>query len=748
MRHKTRTWLLVSMGMLLALVFFNGAVTYRRLEQVRAGSERVIQAQDVLNALEQIVSVTNDAEAGQRGYLLTGQEEYLTPYTLARSQYRNRLERIAKLTGDNPKQRGRVLRLRELVEARLDLLEKTVSMRRGGDYFAPWQILTSDDGRRFMEETRALANEMETEERMLLARRMSEDHNAYRSAVLNIFLGSGYSIVALAAFFVLLRRYLSALDRSASTIRQQRELLRATLSSIDDAVIATDIDRRVTFLNARAESLTGWRQEDARGQPLDKVFRIMDETSRTRIEDPGVRVLRDGVVVTPTDRTVLVSRTDGECPIDDSAAPIMTETGEVTGVILVFRDVGERRRQEVELRRQAEALQEADRRKDEFLATLAHELRNPLSPISNALQLWPTVEQKPAEMERLRGVMERQVHQMTRLIDDLMDVSRITRGKIQLRSQPVELSTLVAGAIEAVRPMVDLRRHQLTVELSKEPVWVNGDVARLTQVFANILHNAAKYTGKGGTIHVEAIRHEGRAVVRIGDNGPGIPPQMLSAIFDAFRQVDETLDRAHGGLGIGLTLVKQLVELHGGSVEARSGGAEQGSEFIVELPAIDVAASDRPHGSEYSDSEYSDEEAADRVGTPVNGASAHRVLVVDDVEASAKTLAMMLHAIGHDAATLTDPTEVTDYIEVHRPDTVFLDIAMPGMNGYDVARSVRGRPHLADVVLVALTGYGQEEDRRRAFEAGFNFHLCKPASLETLENLLATVPAGRAGGSG
>jgi len=738
MRHKTRTWLLVSMGMLLGLVFFNGAVTHRRLEQVRAGSDRVIQAQDVLNALEQIVSLANDAEAGQRGYLLTGQEEYLTPYTLARNQYRNRLERIAKLTGDNPKQRGRVLRLRELVEARLDLLEKTVAMRRKGDFFAPWQILTSDDGRRFMEETRALANEMESEERVLLARRMSEDHSAYRSAVLNIFLGSGYSIVALAAFFVLLRRYLSALDRSSSTIRQQRELLRATLSSIDDAVIATDIDRRVTFLNARAESLTGWKQAEARGQSLDKIFRIIDETSRAKIEDPAVRVLRDGVVVTPTDRTVLIGKSGTECPIDDSAAPIMTDAGDVTGVILVFRDVGPRRRQEVELRSQAEALQEADRRKDAFLATLAHELRNPLSPISNALQLWPSVEQKPAEMERLRGVMERQVRQMTRLIDDLMDVSRITRGKIQLRRQSVELTTLIAGAVEAVRPMIDAHHHQLIVELPAEPIWVDGDVARLTQVFANLLNNAAKYTDQGGTIRVDALCRDGRAVVRVHDDGPGIPPQMLTAIFDAFRQVDETLDRAHGGLGIGLTLVKQLVELHGGTVTAHSDGINQGSEFIVELPAID--ASERVNAVESADANGHATGAA----TPhANGAGAHRVLVVDDVEASAKTLAMMLHAIGHEADTLTDPTEVTEYIEVHRPDTVFLDIAMPGMNGYDVARSVRCRPHLADVVLVALTGYGQDDDRRRAFEAGFNFHLCKPASLETLENLLATVPAGR-----
>ena len=219
-------------------------------------------------------------------------------------------------------------------------------------------------------------------------------------------------------------------------------------------------------------------------------------------------------------------------------------------------------------------------------------------------------------MERLRGVMERQVRQMTRLIDDLMDVSRITRGKIQLRRQSVELTTLVAGAVEAVRPMIDAHHHQLIVELPAEPIWVDGDVARLTQVFANLLNNAAKYTDQGGTIRVDAPRREGRAVVRVHDDGPGIPPQMLSAIFDAFRQVDETLDRAHGGLGIGLTLVKQLVELHGGTVTAHSDGVNQGSEFIVELPAIDVP--ERVNAVESTDANG---HAADAAMPHANGAA-------------------------------------------------------------------------------------------------------------------------------
>jgi PAS domain S-box-containing protein len=372
-------------------------------------------------------------------------------------------------------------------------------------------------------------------------------------------------------------------------------------------------------------------------------------------------------------------------------------------------------------------LQEADRRKDEFLATLAHELRNPLAPISYALQLWPNVEHDAAESARLRSMMARQVEHITRLIDDLMDVSRITQGKIELRKQQTDIDTILKGAIESVQSFVESCGHQLTLQAPHEPILINGDVARLTQVFANILNNAAKYTVRDGAINVSARRENDHVSVSIRDNGPGIPEQMLGEIFDLFRQVDDTVSRSHGGLGIGLTLVKQLVELHGGKVAAFSEGPGKGSEFVVTLPAMPAVVS---AGADL-DSQL----------PRLQPLPAHRILVVDDVDASADTLAMMLRAMGQDVVALNDGQAALDWIASNKPDVVFLDVAMPAMSGYEVARRLREDANSTSMTLIALTGYGQEEDRRRAFEAGFDHHIVKPANIDALEKVLRSVPS-------
>jgi two-component system CheB/CheR fusion protein len=421
--------------------------------------------------------------------------------------------------------------------------------------------------------------------------------------------------------------------------------------------------------------------------------------------------------------TFPLRRHDGEMRWHLSRAePLRNERGEIERWFGTNTDITERQAME-------QALREADHRKDEFLATLAHELRNPIAPISNALQVWPLVENDREEVEKLRAIMERQIRQMTRLIDDLLDVSRITRGKIQLRQQPVDMQTIISGAVEAIRPMIDAHGHQLEVVESAQPVMVDGDVARLTQAIGNLLQNAAKYTPHGGRIRLSVERENGEAVVRISDNGVGIPPHMLEQIFEMFRQVDQSLDRAHGGLGLGLTLVKRLVELHGGSVEAFSAGEGQGSEFIVRLP-LHVAR------HEESASPSPQRGAGNRLAR-------HRVLVVDDVYASAKTLAMMLESINQEVLIAHDGPAAIEQVTTNRPDIVFLDISMPGMSGYDVARHLRAQNGLNGIRLVALTGYGDEEDRRKAIEAGFHHHLTKPASMDQLAQLLNSLPGDR-----
>ena len=807
------------------------------------------------------------------------------------------------------------------------------------------------------------------------------------------------------------------------TVRAQREQLRVTLASIGDAVIAADAEGRVTFLNSVACSITGWTPEGATGMLLSEVFNIINEQTRLRVENPAVRALNEGVVVGLANHTVLIAKDGTERPIDDSAAPIRDERGTILGVVLVFRDVTERRRSEetlrqsearktaifetaldciitmnhegtviefnpaaertfgysraqavgleladliippplrerhrqglahylatgegpvlnkrlemtalradgtefpVELavtripgeapplftaylrditgRRRAEQasrfladaskslaalvdsastmqkvarlavpffadwcavdvveeggsvrrlavshadpakvelahelerrypsdpnalhgvpnvlrtgqsemlteipdsllaasaqdrehlrilrelglksylcvplvargkvvaaitfisaesgrrydatdlavaedlahragiamenarlyseVREGDRRKDEFLAMLAHELRNPLAPIRNALHIMKQPGAKASVVEQVREMMERQVQHMTRMVDDLLDVSRITRGKIELRKEVVDLASVVSRTVEATRPLIEDRRQELTVALPPVPVRLEADPTRLEQVLANLLNNAAKYTDQGGHIWLAAEQENGELVLRVKDTGMGLPAEMLSSIFEPFVQSDRVLHRSQGGLGIGLTLVRSLVEMHGGKVQAHSDGPGRGSEFIVRLPTLLQKESGRS------------KRTADGSNEPVLATSPkRRIVVVDDNVDAAESLAMLLRLEGHDVRVAHDGPAALAAVDADPPDIMFLDIGMPVMNGYEVAQRLRQRPGLENLLLVAMTGWGQDEDRRRSQEAGFDHHMVKPAEPAALQQLLAT----------
>jgi signal transduction histidine kinase len=378
----------------------------------------------------------------------------------------------------------------------------------------------------------------------------------------------------------------------------------------------------------------------------------------------------------------------------------------------------------LERERTAESLRQADRRKDEFLATLAHELRNPLAPIRNSLQfLRMTVHSDPTA-ERVCEMMERQVNHMVRLVDDLMELSRITRGLIQLRKEHTELATVIRNAVETTRPLVEAGQHQLAISLPPDPIPLYGDAVRLGQVFANLLNNAAKYTDRGGQIWLTARCEGNEAIVSVRDNGIGISAPMLPLVFDMFMQADRTTDRSQGGLGIGLTLVKNLVELHGGSISARSDGPGLGTEFIVRLPvAVELSLEPQP----------------DLAQQHVERLAQRRVLVVDDNEDAAASLAMLLEFLGSEVQIALDGKTALSMIAGFRPDAVLLDIGMPGMDGFEVARRIREQADLAGIVLIALTGWGQAEDRSRTQAAGFDHHLVKPADITSLQSLLIAV---------
>jgi signal transduction histidine kinase/DNA-binding response OmpR family regulator len=371
-------------------------------------------------------------------------------------------------------------------------------------------------------------------------------------------------------------------------------------------------------------------------------------------------------------------------------------------------------------------VQEADRHKNEFLSMLAHELRNPLAPISNAVHILRLRGSSDPEIHALQEMVDRQVQQLIRLVDDLLDLSRITRGKIGLQMECVNVASVLAHAVETSRPLIEARRHELTMALPPQPLRVRGDPVRLAQVVSNLLNNAAKYTEEGGHIRLTAQHEGGEVVLRVQDNGVGIPPSMLSSIFELFKQVDRSLDRSQGGLGIGLTLVHKLVEMHGGQVEAFSAGANQGSEFVVHLPAV----------------------MEEPPSFPINGAGettakprSSRVLIVDDNSDSARSLSMLLEMGGHEVRTCYDGPSGLAEAEAFCPEVVLLDIGLPGMDGFEVAKRLRQRELSPRPLLVALTGYGQAEDVRRSREAGFDHHLVKPADPEALTALLASMPA-------
>ena len=524
-----------------------------------------------------------------------------------------------------------------------------------------------------------------------------------------------FVIVGLAVSFVC-----HSLRVSRDRARRQRNELEVLFDSIGDAVITTDAQGRVTRMNPVAVALTGWSDEDANCRYIEDVFHIVHEDTRESVESPVRAVLRTGKVVGLTNDLVLVGKDGREWAIDDSAAPIRDEDEAIEGVVLIFRDISARRTAERERRRYEEQLTEADRRKDEFLATLAHELRGPLAPLRSALDVMKLAHDRPDITASARATLDRQLEHLSRLVDDLIDVSRISRGKIELRRERTELGSALYHALEVCRPLAEASGQSVSVQVPQEPIFLDADPVRLAQVFTNLLGNSCKYTPRGGTIEVLAGRDDDSAIVRFRDNGAGIPPAMLGRIFDLFTQVEGGRDSL-GGLGIGLSLSRSLVEIHGGTVEAQSEGIGKGSTFTVRLPA-------RPAGEPLP--------APPRPREADGQAPRRRVLVADDNRDGAASLGLLLTLAGHEAHFAHDGLEALEVAERVRPDVALLDLGMPRLDGLEAARRIREQPWGSEILLVALTGWGQEDDRRRTKEAGFDHHMVKPIDYPTLSQLL------------
>ena len=503
------------------------------------------------------------------------------------------------------------------------------------------------------------------------------------------------------------------LEASSERLRASEERFRFLSEMVPSIVWAAGPDGKLTYANRRWAEYCGAASADL----------LSDWPDYSLHPDDRERVLAERAVHLaagePFDIEARLRRYDGMYRwFMTRAAPRKLDGGEVVGWFGITTDTHD----QVTM---ADRLREADRRKDEFLALLSHELRNPLAPLRNAVEIMRLKPDMDRDLTHCRDIMERQVNQLSRLVDDLLDVSRVTRGKINLQVEPIDLSNVLKDAVESSRPLIEMRRHSLEITMPHEPVIVNGDPVRLTQVVANLLNNAAKYQNEGGHIGLHLQRDGDKGRIRVTDNGDGIAHDKLSTVFDLFSQVDTSLDRAHGGLGIGLSLVRSIVALHGGKVQAFSEGVGLGSQFVVTLRCASVAAS-----------EFRGADSGFRARSSMS-ADKRRVLIVDDNQDGAESLSMLLRARGYTVSSEYQSTRVAALAKAQKPDIILLDVGMPDADGYEVCRQLRSSG-LTDTLIVAITGYGQERDRKASMEAGFDAHFVKPVNLPELLQLFAT----------
>jgi len=486
------------------------------------------------------------------------------------------------------------------------------------------------------------------------------------------------------------------------------KLLNLFLENVKDyGIFLLDAEGKVTTWNAGAERILGYESDEIVGQSFDKIFTAHDvekdqprreleaAVEKGRAEDERWHIRRDGSrfwamgVVTP----------------------LWNDAGELQGFAKILRDITDRKKAE------DEAIEE-NQRKDEFLAMLSHELRNPLAAISVATQAIQTPGQTSQDVQQAANIIERQLAGLEHMVNDLLDVSRITRGKIQIRRERVTLNKVVEDAIETTRSLMQSRRHQLQASLPQEPIWIDGDATRLEQIVSNLLANAAKYTDVGGQIWLTIDREGNEAIIRVKDTGTGIMQEMLPRIFELFTQADRSLDRSQGGLGIGLTLTRRLVEMHGGKIEAFSEGVSQGSEFVVRLPVV---------------AEIVVQEAVEMATEKIRQPLPLRLLLVEDNQDTAVTLAALLTRCGHRVDIAHSGPESLELATKSKPDLILLDIGLPGMDGFQVAERLKHQEGTSRIPLVAMTGYGSEEDKKRCEELGFLRHMVKPIKLQELQ---------------
>ena len=813
-----------------------------------------------------------DMETGFRGYVITAQPEFLDPYNQATATINPALSDLRRSVSDNPTQVQRI----DSINAQYDkwnTYAKEVIAARGAGSEVQARV-TSGEGKRMMDGLRSEFASFIGEEEVLRNERTAVAKSATSRTVgstlfVALLLGAGLTVFIRRQLFAASKSYRQALTSE----HQQREWLGTTLASIGDAVMATDHQGKIILMNGVAQSLTRWTSAEASGMPLEKVFNIINEDTRATVESPVVKVLREGQIVGLANHTILIGKDGTEIPIDDSGAPIRDAQGRITGVVLVFRDITERKQTETELveselrlrraitespipmiihdeqdnilelskgwtnesgytledtptipawtekaygkkqpiisdldqfyranetvssgeklivtrdgheriwdffttplgrstsgvrlflsigvditdrkhaERETERLLEreqtlrseaesANRLKDEFFSNASHELRTPLNAIVGWTRMLRRGTLNPATASSALETIERSANAQTKLIEDLLDVSRIITGKLQIEMHPTEIAPVISSAVNSLRPAANAKDIIITSSIDNQSWPVMADVSRLQQVVWNLLSNAVKFTPKGGQIEITLRRAEDYLELSVQDSGEGIDPDFLPYVFDRFRQADGSKTRRHGGLGLGLAIVRNLVELHGGTVSAYSDGPGKGASFMVRLPLLDIPSQEANQPSAAWQTQR--QQSAERMECPprLEGVS---VLVVDDDRDAREMLNMVLSQCEAEVRTASSTAEALAEISRQRPDVLVSDIGMPDLDGYELIKrlrqteSERGQKALP---ALALTAYAKAEDRVRALAAGYHVHLSKPVDPEEFALVVASL---------
>jgi len=849
----------------IAILIINALASYRSGNKLIANEQLVAHSLEVLNELEATLSTMKDAETGERGYIITGDTAYLEPYQSAVAEIQNHINELTRLTADNASHQAHIRALRSRIEDRLERLKKGIDLKKAGDSEAIRRHVGSGEGKRQMDEVRSLIAQMENEENLLLSRRAEESQVLVNYRTVTFVIATGIALAFLVLFYFVTVRTLAERKRSAEAINEQREWLQVTLSSIGDAVIATDAAGRITFMNSVTESLTGWKQEEAKGKPLVDVFRIINAQTRKAAQNPVERVLKEGIVVGLANHTRLIARDGTEIPIDDSAAPIKNRD-ELIGVVLIFRDITERSLAEERFRlavesapnamvmvnkqgqivlvnTQAEKLfqysrdelvgqpietlvpdrfrgghpayradfaaapkarpmgsgrdlfglkkdgtevsieiglnpinlkgetlilssivditerkrveeertqlfgreqaarveaEAANRAKDEFLATVSHELRTPLNAILGWARLLKIGELKGEAVSKALETIERSAKAQAQLIEDLLDVSRIISGNLRIDYQPLNLVSPIEAALESVRPAAQAKSIQLDADLDLAAGAVMGDATRLQQIVWNLLSNAVKFTPRGGRVEIRLERSDSNVQIIVTDTGRGIRTEFLPHVFERFRQADSKDTRQYAGLGLGLAIVRNFVEMHGGTVTAESAGENQGATFTVRIPLRAVTSETSNAKTEPIGSRRRLDQLPSLDGV--------KVLVVDDEGSAREIITAVLGRCGASVTAVSSAAEAMTALAKGQPDVLVSDIGMPNENGYELISRIRMlKPEQGKKVpAVALTAYAKTEDRMRALAAGFNTHVPKPVEPAELALVIASLVEGKA----